>query len=91
MCFSVLRALQAENGAQRQRERLRRRKLDELLRSEALTMLGAIVLVHLPAGFFLLDGVEFVLTLFGGTAALALAGPGAFSTDAIVARRRARS
>jgi putative oxidoreductase len=57
----------------------------------ALTMLGAIVLVHLPAGFFLPDGVEFVLTLFGGTAALALAGPGAFSTDAIVARRRARS
>lgn len=56
----------------------------------AITMLGAIVLVHLAGGFFLPNGVEFALTLFGAAAALALAGPGALSLDAVLARRRAR-
>lgn len=57
----------------------------------AVIMLGAMVLVHLPAGFFLPDGVEFTFTLFAGLAALALTGPGAFSVDAVLGRRRARA
>lgn len=52
-------------------------------------MLGALLLVHLPAGFFLPDGIEFVLALFGAAAALALTGPGGLSVDAALARRRA--
>jgi putative oxidoreductase len=54
----------------------------------ALVMLGALFLVHLPAGFFAPDGIEFVLTLFAGAAALVLTGPGRFSLDAGIARRR---
>ena len=54
----------------------------------AITMLGAITLVHLAAGFFLPNGVEFALTLFAAAVALALTGPGDFSLDAMVARRR---
>lgn len=50
-------------------------------------MLGALVLVHLSGGFFLPSGVEFILTLFGSAAALALAGPGAYSFDAAFSRR----
>lgn len=57
----------------------------------AITMLGAMVLVHLPGGFFLPEGVEFALTLFGAAVTLALTGPGAISLDAAVARRRARA
>lgn len=57
----------------------------------AAIMLGAALLVHAPAGFFLPNGAEFVLALFGTTVALALAGPGALSVDALVARRRAES
>jgi putative oxidoreductase len=53
----------------------------------ALVMLGAILMVHLSAGFFLPDGFEFALSLFGATTALALAGPGAYSLDAVLARR----
>ena len=55
----------------------------------AVNMLGAIFLVHLSAGFFLPNGVEFALSLFGAAVALALTGPGAFSLDAVVGRRRA--
>jgi putative oxidoreductase len=51
-------------------------------------MLGAIWYAHLPAGFFLPNGYEFVLTLFGGSALFALAGGGAWSVDAVIARRR---
>lgn len=51
-------------------------------------MLGAMALVHFPAGFFLPNGMEFTLTLFGGVMALALAGPGVFSLEAVIARRR---
>ena len=53
----------------------------------ALNMLGAVLLVHLQAGFFLPDGIEFALTLMGGAAALALTGAGAWSVDARLARR----
>lgn len=56
----------------------------------AITMLGALFLVHLPAGFFLPNGVEFVLTLASAAAALALSGPGAYSVDALLARRRSQ-
>ena len=54
----------------------------------AVTMLGALLLVHGPAGFFLPNGVEFVLTLFAAAVALALSGPGSFSVDAILGGRR---
>ena len=55
----------------------------------AAVMVGAIVLVHLAAGFFAPNGIEFPLTLMAGALALALTGPGAYSVDAILARRRA--
>lgn len=54
----------------------------------SLVMLGALFLVHLQAGFFLPDGIAFVLTLFAATAALALTGPGSFSLDAVLRQRR---
>jgi putative oxidoreductase len=54
----------------------------------ALTMLGAMVLVHLPAGFFAPNGVEFALTLMAGALALAIAGPGRHSIDQLLAARR---
>lgn len=53
----------------------------------AVTMLGAMLLVHLPAGFFAPQGIEFPLALLGGAAALAIAGGGAWSVDAALARR----
>jgi putative oxidoreductase len=55
----------------------------------AATMLGAIFFAHLPAGFFLPNGYEFVLALFGAVAALALAGPGRWSLDALRGAGRA--
>jgi putative oxidoreductase len=54
----------------------------------AINMLGAIFMVHLAAGFFLPQGYEFALSLFAGALALVLAGPGEYSVDAILARRR---
>lgn len=55
-----------------------------------LDMLGAILLVHLPAGFSVAEGgYEFVLTLLAASLALALTGPGAYALDA--AFRRGRS
>jgi putative oxidoreductase len=53
----------------------------------ASTMLGAMVLVHLPAGFFLPNGVEFVLSLLGSSVVLVLTGAGAWSVDGRLARR----
>jgi putative oxidoreductase len=54
----------------------------------ALTMVGAIVLVHLPAGFFAPNGIEFPLALLGAAVALALSGPGDFSVDWMRSRGR---
>jgi len=55
----------------------------------AFVMLGAILLVHLAAGFFAPNGVEFALTLAAASAALAIAGAGRFSLDHTIAARRA--
>jgi putative oxidoreductase len=53
----------------------------------AIVMLAAILFVHAKAGFFAPNGYEFVLTLFGAAAALAIAGAGRYSVDAVIASR----
>ena len=55
----------------------------------AIVMLGAMLIAHLPAGFFAPNGVEFPLSLFGASIALLLTGAGAFSLDAMISRRGA--
>lgn len=52
-----------------------------------VTMLGAIFLVHLSAGFFLPNGYEFALTLAGVAATLAFTGAGRYSADAAIGAR----
>lgn len=52
-------------------------------------MLGALFLVHLPAGFFAPNGYEFVLMLAASATTLAITGAGQFSLDALIARRLA--
>ncbi|WP_435202396.1 DoxX family protein [Janibacter sp. GS2] len=55
----------------------------------ALVMLGALFIVHLPAGFFAADGgYELVLLLAAVGAALAVSGGGAWSADAVIAGRQ---
>ncbi len=55
----------------------------------ALNMLGALVLVHLPAGFFAAEGgVELVLLLAAASALFVLAGAGRWSLDHVVAAKR---
>jgi putative oxidoreductase len=51
-------------------------------------MLGAMVMVHLPAGFFLPNGYEFVLMLAASATTLAITGAGRYSVDALLASRR---
>lgn len=53
----------------------------------AFSMLVAAVTVHLKGGFFLPDGVEYVLTLFLASIALVLTGSGAFSIDRLLEKR----
>jgi len=55
----------------------------------AVNMLGALLLVHAKAGFFLPNGAEFVLALLAATTTLAVSGAGAFSLDALLAARLA--
>jgi putative oxidoreductase len=55
----------------------------------ALNMLGAMLTVHLKAGFFLPDGYEFVLTLLAANVALALLGSGEASLERVFRQRRA--
>ncbi|MGQ0639910.1 MAG: DoxX family protein [Gemmatimonadaceae bacterium] len=53
-----------------------------------INMVTALVLVHLPNGFFLPNGIEFVLTLAAASVALMFAGAGAYSIDALMRQRR---
>lgn len=53
------------------------------------TMIGAIALVHLPAGFFAPNGIEFPLALLGAAATLVVTGAGRLSLDALIAARAA--
>jgi putative oxidoreductase len=57
----------------------------------AIDMLGAILLVHLKGGFFLPNGFEYPFTLLGTLVVLALAGPGAYAVDNVIAARRTGS
>jgi putative oxidoreductase len=52
-------------------------------------MLGAIMFVHLKAGFFAPQGYEFVLMLAGAALALTITGAGAYSIDGWIAAREA--
>ena len=54
----------------------------------ALTMVGAILLVHLPNGFMGPGGYEFNLALLAAAATLVLTGAGAYSVDRAIAGRR---
>lgn len=51
------------------------------------TMIGAILLVHLPAGFFAPNGIEFPLALLGAAATLVVTGAGRYSLDGLIGRR----
>ena len=55
----------------------------------AINMLGAMLTVHLKAGFFLPDGYEFVLTLLAANVALALLGSGEASLERVFRQRKA--
>ncbi len=57
----------------------------------AATMLVAFLTVHLPAGFFLPNGYEFVLVLLAATVTLSLQGSGALALDTLLARRPGRN
>lgn len=59
----------------------------------AVVMAGALVLVHLPAGFYAVNGgYELVLMVGAAALALALTGPGRISVDrALFGRRRSKA
>lgn len=57
----------------------------------SITMLGAILFVHIKGGFFMPSGVEFVLALLASAVTVALTGAGAYSLDAVIANRRSAS
>lgn len=50
----------------------------------AIDMLVAMVVVHLPGGFFLPNGIEYTLALLAASVAIGLAGPGAFALDHVI-------
>lgn len=54
----------------------------------ASTMIGAMVLVHAPNGFFNPNGIEFPLSLFGSAMLLVITGAGSWSVDALLGRKR---
>lgn len=54
----------------------------------AVDMLGAMLFVHLAGGFFLPAGVEFALVLFAANLAIFFMGPGDYSLDHTISRRR---
>ncbi len=56
----------------------------------AVTMVVAMLLVHLKAGFFNPNGIEFTLSLLGSTLLLMVAGAGNHSLDALIGRRIGR-
>jgi putative oxidoreductase len=55
----------------------------------AVTMLGAIALVHLDGGFFAPTGIEYPLALLAATVVLSVTGAGRYSLDSLIARRSA--
>jgi putative oxidoreductase len=57
----------------------------------SITMLGAIFLVHLSAGFFAPQGIEFPLALVGAAATLAITGAGRYSLDALLGSRHSKA
>ena len=54
----------------------------------AFSMLVAMLSVHLKGGFFLPSGVEYTAVLFAASLAFALVGPGRWSIDGLLSRRR---
>lgn len=55
----------------------------------AVLMLGALFLVHAPAGLFVdQGGYELVLAIFAGLTVLTLMGGGRFSVDGLISRPR---
>jgi putative oxidoreductase len=54
----------------------------------AFAMTVAALKVHLAAGFFMPNGYEFTMMLGAAALGIVLTGPGRFSIDALIARRR---